>query len=404
MSHPFSMAQFPILPSQLLNSYNLVRPPPQLFAEQKPVAAKNVSNFITPTVPSQMLPPRDPDFAKIANDLINKALDRKPGGSSVVEPDSVLDESGRLYHGYKEGKYLLPNDAAYRLDLQHAIFRIMFNGWLALAPFSSPPKFVLDIGTGTGIWAAEFAQQNPFSYVVGTDLSAIQPVSSLRNLIFAKDDAEEPWYFPHPDPDHSQCHGHCEHWVKFDYVHLRMMLTCFDDTRTVMKHAFQNLNPGGWIEFQDTAMEFFQANQSYSGDAIMRCAEGLNRGLAAIGRDGKKAWYYERWLKEIGFVDVVHRQCWIPITPWAADPKFKKMGAFNQSNLYDGVRGISWKLLRAAGMPAEQIEKIVNESRCIRTQTTFVKDRPLEIAGSVTSSESTTSGSPALEPSTLAET
>ncbi|KAH8202363.1 hypothetical protein TruAng_003436 [Truncatella angustata] len=305
-------------------AFHMQKPPPQLFAEQKPVAAKNVSNFITPTVPSQMLPPRDPDFAKIANDLINKALDRKPGGSSVVEPDSVLDES---------------------------------------APFSSPPKFVLDIGTGTGIWAAEFAQQNPFSYVVGTDLSAIQPVSSLRNLIFAKDDAEEPWYFPHPDPDHSQCHGHCEHWVKFDYVHLRMMLTCFDDTRTVMKHAFQNLNPGGWIEFQDTAMEFFQANQSYSGDAIMRCAEGLNRGLAAIGRDGKKAWYYERWLKEIGFVDVVHRQCWIPITPWAADPKFKKMGAFNQSNLYDGVRGISWKLLRAAGMPAEQIEKIVNEVR-----------------------------------------
>lgn len=54
---------------------------------------------------------RDPNFARQANDLINEILGRQPGGTSVVEPESVLGESGRLYHGYKDGKYLLPNDA-----------------------------------------------------------------------------------------------------------------------------------------------------------------------------------------------------------------------------------------------------------------------------------------------------
>lgn len=29
---------------------------------------------------------------------------REPTNSSVYEPDSVVGESGRLYHGYKEGK------------------------------------------------------------------------------------------------------------------------------------------------------------------------------------------------------------------------------------------------------------------------------------------------------------
>lgn len=35
----------------------------------------------------------------------------KPSGQSVYDADSVVGESGNLYHGYKQGRYLLPNDA-----------------------------------------------------------------------------------------------------------------------------------------------------------------------------------------------------------------------------------------------------------------------------------------------------
>lgn len=38
---------------------------------------------------------------------------------------------------------------------------MLFDGWLALAPLSSQPAFVLDIGTGTGIWALEFGNDRP---------------------------------------------------------------------------------------------------------------------------------------------------------------------------------------------------------------------------------------------------
>lgn len=43
--------------------------------------------------------------------FIDEELMRTPTGASVVEPESVVGESGRSYHGYKEGRYLLPNDA-----------------------------------------------------------------------------------------------------------------------------------------------------------------------------------------------------------------------------------------------------------------------------------------------------
>lgn len=35
---------------------------------------------------------------------------RQPTGATVAEPESVLGTSGRTYHGFKQGKYFLPND------------------------------------------------------------------------------------------------------------------------------------------------------------------------------------------------------------------------------------------------------------------------------------------------------
>jgi hypothetical protein len=41
---------------------------------------------------------------------------RTPTGSSVYDPESILGESGRTYHGYKDGKYFLPNDAVIQIS------------------------------------------------------------------------------------------------------------------------------------------------------------------------------------------------------------------------------------------------------------------------------------------------
>jgi hypothetical protein len=67
---------------------------------------------------------------------------RIPSGSSVIEPDSVLAANGRSYHGYKEGSYILPNDAAEqdRLDFQHMMVNIMLDGRLYTAPLTETPK------------------------------------------------------------------------------------------------------------------------------------------------------------------------------------------------------------------------------------------------------------------------
>jgi hypothetical protein len=102
----------PMLPSQLLGSYQTTAPPPHIITEV-PAADPAFANIARhgSTAPPIPIATTGPSPAEYANDLINQALGRKSAGTSVVEPDSVLGESGRLYHGYKEGRYFLPNDA-----------------------------------------------------------------------------------------------------------------------------------------------------------------------------------------------------------------------------------------------------------------------------------------------------
>ena len=62
-----------------------------------------------------------------------------------------------------------------RLDIKHHIIMLLSNGHLHLAPLTNPRR-ILDIGTGTGIWAMEMADLYPDSLIIGTDLSPVQPI------------------------------------------------------------------------------------------------------------------------------------------------------------------------------------------------------------------------------------
>jgi ubiquinone/menaquinone biosynthesis C-methylase UbiE len=45
----------------------------------------------------------------------------------------------------------------FSLDLHHHVFLLLCNGRLTFAPIISP-KYILDVGTGTGIWAQDAAE------------------------------------------------------------------------------------------------------------------------------------------------------------------------------------------------------------------------------------------------------
>lgn len=65
-------------------------------------------------------------------------------------------ENGRRYHKFREGAYNFPNDDTEqdREDMKHAMVMNLCQQ-LHFAPIGDNPQRILDMGTGTGIWAIE---------------------------------------------------------------------------------------------------------------------------------------------------------------------------------------------------------------------------------------------------------
>ncbi|CRJ81553.1 hypothetical protein BN1708_001922 [Verticillium longisporum] len=74
---------------------------------------------------------------------------------------------------------------ASRIDLQHELFRRMFNGRLGLAPPDNPnyeAEHVLDVGTGTGICAIEYGGEHPEAKVKMFTSRGFALVDMVRSL------------------------------------------------------------------------------------------------------------------------------------------------------------------------------------------------------------------------------
>lgn len=135
-----------------------------------------------------------------------------------------LYENGRRYHRFREGRYNFPNDEAEqdREDMKHACVKMLCQR-LHFAPIDEQAvQNILDIGTGTGIWAIEMGDQFPSANVLGIDLSPIQPDWVPSNVHFVVDDAESEWLYPE---------NH------FDYVHSRHTVMAIKDWPKLYQQA-----------------------------------------------------------------------------------------------------------------------------------------------------------------------
>uniref|UniRef100_A0A364KKN3 Methyltransferase domain-containing protein n=1 Tax=Talaromyces amestolkiae TaxID=1196081 RepID=A0A364KKN3_TALAM len=273
---------------------------------------------------------------------------------------NIEADNGRRYHAFREGSHLLPNDEneQARMDLAHHIYLMLTGGKLHLSPISQPQR-VLDLGTGTGIWAIDFADEYPSSTVLGNDLSPIQPSWVPPNLRFEVDDYESEWSYS----------------SKFDFIHGREMEGMVQDFDRLFAQSYQHLNPGGWAEFQSIELNCFCDDDSrQKAAAWVRWSENLHRAARTFGKNMRTVRTWPDKMREAGFRNVQSVAYPLPFNPWPKDPKLKELGRYQQLHMFEGMASYSLRLYtNVLKWPKEEVEVLLNEVQNI------LKDRSCHI-------------------------
>ncbi|CUS15738.1 unnamed protein product [Tuber aestivum] len=275
-------------------------------------------------------------------------------------------ENGRRYQVYREGVYMLPNDVEEieRLDRFHDVFLALLDGKLCIAPVGQGGhrmRHVLDIGTGTGTWAIEMAEEFPDAKVIGNDLSKIQPPWAPKNCEFEIDDVESDWTYPE---------NH------FDFIHLRSLSGCFKDwdmsstVRWDLRAVHQSdepplshTAPGGYIEFQDYDAILNSALGAIPDGAISRYWGLVSEAALSTGRTFQVASTIEERLKAAGFVDVTVRKEMWPMGLWPKDERMKEIGRIGRIGLRSAFHAFATALLtRVLGWDKAEVEKLCQEA------------------------------------------
>ena len=268
---------------------------------------------------------------------------------------SYTFEHGRRYHAYSSGSYFHPNDtrALSQLEIFHAIFRLVLDGELFLSPIKPllqvPGTKVLDLGTGSGCWAIDLAEEYPDAEVLGNDLSPVQPGWVPGNCMFEVDDYTKPWL-----------HGREE----VGFVFARCCAGSVRDWKGLWAEGYAALVGGGWLESVEVEGVFYSKRRGGRVGGRMgvlmglvgEAAERAGKGWGVVGR-------VKEGLGEAGFVDVREMVVEMPVGAWRGEKKWKMVGRFGVLNLYEGVEGWCLALLtRVLGWGPEEVRELVREA------------------------------------------
>lgn len=239
-----------------------------------------------------------------------------------------IEENGRTYPAYGQHQYGMPIDEREqdRNDLQHCKFVLVLNDQFFLSPIGESPQRILDLGTGTGIWAIDVADKYPSADVLGVDIAAIQPTFMPPNCRFELDDIENDWLYQ------KDC---------FDFVHGRELMLAIRDWDKLIKQAYDHLKPGGFLELSQSVPDPSCDDGTLQDDSAYRQMTSYFFEIGErLGASVNAAKSFAAKMEQAGFEIVVEKRFKVPCSGWPRDPRLKKIGMFEAAHVDTGAESL----------------------------------------------------------------
>lgn len=270
------------------------------------------------------------------------AFDAPSAPSGETTPEQI---SGREY---AEGvPYALPSDMGEmnRLDFQHFVLRQAFKGNYA-APLGQPAS-ILDVGSGTGLWAREMAATFPDAQVVGVDIKAPAEIERgaaatdprLAHYRFVAGNILEG--LPFPD-------------ASFDFTHQRLLFFAIPSDRWqfVLDELARVTRPGGWVEVVEGRYGY-----EPMGPAAQRIADVMLSAMLQRGIDPRNSNNLARYLESAGLRPAQTRTVKLPVGAWGG-----RIGQLAATDVQTFSQA-SKPLLLAQGMSERDADALIEAMR-----------------------------------------
>ncbi|KAF9874167.1 UMTA protein [Colletotrichum karsti] len=328
--------------------------------------------------PERQLPPvtQEPEPPAIALDqqlvAAHQDDDSEIETNSLRESTASLSSSvreyrtikGRTYQTSNTIDYWAPNDDKHieTFDVTHHYTLMIMDDNLfeAPVPVEKGNLKILDVGTGTGIWALDVADEFPSFEVLGTDISPVQPGWVPPNCSFQIDDAQQEWTFKTDF---------------FDMIHARNLYGGIDDWQRLYDQAFTHLKPGGWFESQEFDICAGSEDPKIQADpdhVFKQWARLFWEAGDITGRTFRQAEdkgpdeeiMMVKCMRNAGFVNIVHKKWKVPIGGWAKDQHLKQVGYYSGLFMDQSLDGWALKPLgEILGWSYEEILILVMHMR-----------------------------------------
>lgn len=215
---------------------------------------------------------------------------KTPQAVVLADPSSILSTAtvAEQYIGTRrfvdapDAPYQLPKDLTdlHRLDFQHFILRQAFMGNYVAPIQPREGSQILDVGTGTGRWAIEMAQQFPQAQIFGVDLEESRDITGQQS--------SAPLNYHFQSGNVLQGLPFLEN--TFDFVHQRLLVTGIPFARwgEVIRELLRVTKVGGWLEMVEAGSTFVNsgaatAQWSAWSDTLMKPAGIDTYQIAQLG-------------------------------------------------------------------------------------------------------------------------